>query len=51
VVIHHGPEFQVLSTNTLEDEFDATPVIVGDEIFLRGRQYLYCIKKSEIKNR
>ncbi|MFC2156856.1 PQQ-binding-like beta-propeller repeat protein [Acidobacteriota bacterium] len=45
VVIRHGSEFQVLSTNTLEDEFDSTPVIVGDEIYLRGHQYLYCISK------
>ena len=45
VVIRSGPEFLVLSTNTLEDEFDASPVIAGDEIFLRGHQYLYCISK------
>ena len=43
VVIRHGTEFQVLSTNTLDDEFDASPVIVGDEIYLRGYRYLYRI--------
>ena len=45
IVIRHGTEFQVLSTNTLDDEFDASPVIVGDEIYLRGHQYLYRISR------
>ena len=45
VVIRHGSEFHVLSKNTLDDKFDASPVIVGDEIYLRGHQYLYCISK------
>jgi outer membrane protein assembly factor BamB len=45
IVIRSGPEFQVLSTNTLDDKFDASPVIVGDEIYLRGHQYLYCISR------
>ena len=45
VVVQHGPEFKVLATNTLEDSFDATPVIVGDEIYLRGYHSLYCISR------
>lgn len=45
VVVHHGPEFEVLATNTLEDEFDASPVIVDDEIYLRGDHYLYRISR------
>ncbi|MFC2168262.1 PQQ-binding-like beta-propeller repeat protein [Acidobacteriota bacterium] len=46
VVIRSGVEFEVLSTNSLDDKFDATPVIVGDEIYLRGHQYLYCISRQ-----
>jgi len=45
VVIRHGPEFNVLAKNTLDDEFDASPVIIGDEIILRGHKYLYCISR------
>jgi outer membrane protein assembly factor BamB len=45
VVIEKGPEFKVLATNTLDDKFDASPVIIGDEILLRGHRYLYCIAK------
>jgi outer membrane protein assembly factor BamB len=33
----------VLATNKLDDRFDASPALVGKEIFLRGRQFLYCI--------
>ncbi len=46
LVIKHGPEFEVLSQNKLNDRFDASPVIVGDELFLRGHQYLYCIVRQ-----
>lgn len=45
IVIRSGSEFHVLSKNTLDDKFDASPVIVGDEIYLRGHQYLYCISR------
>jgi len=46
IVIRSGSEFHVLSKNTLDDKFDASPVIVGDEIYLRGHQYLYCISRQ-----
>jgi outer membrane protein assembly factor BamB len=42
-VIQHGPDFQVLATNVLEDGFDASPVAVGSELYLRGRRFLYRI--------
>ena len=42
-VIQHGPEFKVLAANKLDDSFNASPAIVGSELYLRGSQYLYCI--------
>jgi hypothetical protein len=45
-VVRAGQTFEVLSTNTLDDGFDASPAIVDGEIYLRGRQYLYCIAES-----
>ena len=42
-VIKHGPKFEVLAQNTLNDRFDASPVIVGKELYLRGHKSLYCI--------
>jgi outer membrane protein assembly factor BamB len=47
LVVQHGPEYKVLATNSLDDKFDASPVIVGDEIFLRGHSYLYCVSENK----
>jgi hypothetical protein len=42
-VLKNSGTLKVLATNALDDEFDASPAVVGDEIFLKGKQYLYCI--------
>lgn len=42
-VIKHGPTYEVLATNTLDDRFDASPALVDGEIYLRGYKYLYCV--------
>jgi len=33
----------ILATNKLDDRFDGSLAVVGEEIFLRGREHLYCI--------
>jgi outer membrane protein assembly factor BamB len=43
VVIKHGPAFEILAENTLDDGFDASPAVVDREIYLRGYRYLYRI--------
>lgn len=43
VVLKHGPTFEVLATNTLDDGFNASAALVDDTIFLRGHEYLYAI--------
>ncbi len=43
VVIKQADKIEVLATNKLDDRFDASPAIVGKDIFLRGHQSLYCI--------
>src|SRR5688572_4411496 len=43
LVIKSGPAFEVLATNTLDDGFDASPALVGNEIYMRGYKYLYSI--------
>ena len=45
-VLRHGPRLEILSKNHLDDGFDASPAIVGRQIFLRGRQSLYCISEK-----
>jgi outer membrane protein assembly factor BamB len=47
VVVRHGPGFEILATNRLEDSFSASPVIVGKDLYLRGHKYLYCISATE----
>jgi hypothetical protein len=43
VVVRAGKTFEVIATNVLDDGFDASAALVGDEIYLRGGEYLYCI--------
>ena len=43
VVIKAGPTYEVLAKNALDDGFDASPVIVDNELFLRGQKFLYCV--------
>jgi outer membrane protein assembly factor BamB len=46
VVSKQSDKFDVLATNRLEEKFDASPAIAGRELFLRGREYLYCIAEK-----
>lgn len=43
LVLKNSDRYEVVATNILDDGFDASPVVVGDELFLRGEKYLYCI--------
>ena len=40
-----GPEFEVLGSGEIADTFWASPAVVGDRLYLRGVEGLYCIKK------
>jgi hypothetical protein len=43
VVAKRGPTLEILASNRLDDGFDASPAAVGRQLFLRGRENLYCI--------
>ncbi len=47
LVLKKSDRVELLATNKLDDHFDASPAIVGKEIFLRGKQNLYCIAPTE----
>jgi outer membrane protein assembly factor BamB len=47
-VVKAGPEFKLLGKNTLDDMFMASPAIAGGAVYLRGRDYLYCIRPPVI---
>ena len=46
VVLKDGDQLEVLAVNSLEDRFDASPVAVGSQLFLRGKQHLYCLQEK-----
>ncbi len=43
LVIKNAKTFDVLATNTLDETIDASPAIVGNDIFIRTEGNLYCI--------
>jgi outer membrane protein assembly factor BamB len=47
VVAKQGPTLEVLAKNRLDDGFDASPALVGNELFLRGREFLYCLGEAK----
>jgi outer membrane protein assembly factor BamB len=44
VVLRRADKLEVLGVNRLDDPIDASPVIVGRQLFLRGHNYLYCLE-------
>jgi outer membrane protein assembly factor BamB len=46
-VVALSKEFHVLAVNQLDEPINASPVVVGDELLLRGRDHLYCIASRE----
>jgi len=45
-VVQQGPEFKQLAANQLDDGFDASPVVVDNELYLRGKKFLYRISAN-----
>lgn len=46
LVLEAGPRLQILAENQLDDGFDASPVIVGGDLYLRGRRFLYALART-----
>ena len=47
IVVSHDDSPRVLALNHLDDVFSASAAIVGRELFLRGKNHLYCIVNSK----
>jgi outer membrane protein assembly factor BamB len=43
VVLKQGPKLEVLATNALADKTDASMVLAGKDVFIRGQAHLYRI--------
>lgn len=46
LVVKAGETFEILSSNTLEDNFHASPVVVDSQLILRGFKSLYCFEEK-----
>jgi outer membrane protein assembly factor BamB len=46
LVIKRSDKLEVLATNRLDDGIDASPVLVGRQLLLRGHRHLYCIEEK-----
>ena len=50
VVIKHldqTDKIETIATNELKERIDASPALVGKELFLRGQENLYCISEEK----
>ena len=46
VVLKDSDKLEILATNRLDEKFDASPAVAGNELYLRGHEYLYCIAEK-----
>ena len=47
VLQENGDQLEQLAVNKLEDSFDASPAIVGDSLYMRGKEFFYCIGQHD----
>jgi len=45
LVVKHSDTYEILASNKLDDRFDASPAMAGNELFLKGKEYIYCISE------
>lgn len=46
-VLRHGPTFEIVAENSLDDGVDASPAIAGPDLIVRGHEYLYCLSSMD----
>jgi len=46
IVIKDSETYEVVASNTLNEPIDASPVVIGDDLLIRGHNHLYCISKD-----
>ncbi len=47
VVLERSDTLRVLATNAIGEPVDASPAVVGKQLFLRGRDHLFCIEAKK----
>ncbi len=46
VLDNTSDDVKILAVNLLEDNFDASPVVIDDTLYLKGKKFLYCIAEK-----
>jgi outer membrane protein assembly factor BamB len=46
LVFKNGDKLEVLAANPLGETIDASPAVVGKQLFLRGEKHLFCIEEN-----
>lgn len=46
IVLKDSDKLEILATNKLDEKFDASPAVAGNELFLRGHGHLYCLAEK-----
>ena len=46
LVLKQSDRLEVLARIALDDPIDASPAVVGRQLFLRGEKFLYCIEEN-----
>jgi outer membrane protein assembly factor BamB len=46
LVLQRSNELKVLARNQLDDRMNASPALAGNQLFLRGSKFLYCIEEA-----
>ncbi len=47
LVLERSKELKILASNELDERFDSSPALAGNQLFLRGGKFLYCIAESK----
>ena len=47
LVLKRSKKLEGLATNKLDERFDSSPSLAGNQLFLRGRKFLYCIAEQK----
>ncbi len=46
IVISHSDDYEVLATNRLDDGVDASLAVIDDELYIKGKHFLYCLAED-----
>ena len=43
LVLKRAKDLEIIAINKLDERFDSSPALAGNQLFLRGNEYLYCV--------